>query len=359
VDERDDLSMLMLWPWLAAASFGQTAATLALQWTRAGSAESPMAAPEWASPNRVGLELSTLRLRRFDSAGEGLPARLVIAPLALHHATLVDFAAGHSLVEVLLAAAPAPLFVTEWRSASPRMSQFSIATYLAELNVAVDAIGPPVDLVGICQGGWLALVFAARFPGKVRSIVAAGSPIDIRASTSALSELVDRVPAVQFEALVRQGEGRVIGQTVLRLWGAAAPDEAAARSTLQIDAGPEAAALERRFLDWYAYTLDLPGAYYLEVVEEIYRHNRIAAGAFSALGIVIDLANVRAPIFVLAGANDAIVAPPQALAIADLAKRAAKIETRVEPCGHLSLFMGRQTLARAWPGIGRWIASAA
>jgi poly(3-hydroxyalkanoate) synthetase len=359
VDERDDLSVLMLWPWLAAAAFGQTAADLARQWTKAASLDRPLPAPVWASPNRVVLDLPTMRLRRFDSAGSGLPARLVIAPLALHHATLVDFAEGHSLVDVLLAAAPAPLFVAEWRSASPRMSHFTIATYLAELNVAIDEIGPPVDLVGICQGGWLALVYAARFPGKVRSIVAAGSPVDIRAATSALSELVDRIPAAQFEALVRHGEGRVIGQTVLNLWGATAPDEAGARLTLQIEAGPATAALERRFLDWYAYTLDLPGAYYLEVVEEIYRQNRIAQGTFSTLGLVIDLGRVRAPIFVLAGERDAIVAPPQALAIVNLARRAAKIETRIEPCGHLSLFMGRQTLARAWPGIGRWIASAA
>jgi poly(3-hydroxyalkanoate) synthetase len=352
LDKRDDLSMLMLWPWLTAAAFAR-------QWSQVPSPERPVPEPVWASPNRVVLELATMRLRRFDLVGSSLPARLVIAPLALHHATLVDFAHGHSLVDVLLKVAPAPLFVAEWRTASPSMSQFTIATYLAELNVAIDELGPPVDLVGICQGGWLALVYAARFPGKVRSIVAAGSPIDVRASASALSDLVDHTPAAQFEALVRQGEGRVIGQTVLNLWAAASPDEAGARLTLQIEPGPAAAALTRRFLDWYAYTLDLPGAYYLEVVEEIYRRNRIAQGTFSTLGLVIDLDRIRAPIFVLAGESDAIVAPPQALAIADLARRAANIDTRVEPCGHLSLYMGHQTLTRAWPGIGRWIASVA
>jgi pimeloyl-ACP methyl ester carboxylesterase len=41
----------------------------------------------------------------------------------------------------------------------------------------VDDIGPPVDLIGLCQGGWLSLVYAARFPGKVRRLVLAGAPI--------------------------------------------------------------------------------------------------------------------------------------------------------------------------------------
>ena len=44
----------------------------------------------------------------------------------------------------------------------------TIDTQLAALNVAVDDTGPPVDLIGLCQGGWLSLVYAARFPTKVR-----------------------------------------------------------------------------------------------------------------------------------------------------------------------------------------------
>ncbi|MEQ6411013.1 alpha/beta hydrolase, partial [Salmonella enterica subsp. enterica serovar Enteritidis] len=48
-----------------------------------------------------------------------------------------------------------------------------------DLNVAVDTIGPPVDLAGLCQGGWLSLLYAARFPDKVRRLVLAGSPVDV------------------------------------------------------------------------------------------------------------------------------------------------------------------------------------
>jgi pimeloyl-ACP methyl ester carboxylesterase len=51
----------------------------------------------------------------------------------------------------------------------------------AELNVVVDEIGGMADLVGLCQGGWMALVYAARFPAKVRKLVLAGASIDIAA----------------------------------------------------------------------------------------------------------------------------------------------------------------------------------
>ena len=62
------------------------------------------------------------------------------------------------------------------------MRFLGIDDYLSALNVAVDQIGGKVDLVGLCQGGWMALVYAARFPAKVRKLVLAGAPVDIRAA---------------------------------------------------------------------------------------------------------------------------------------------------------------------------------
>jgi pimeloyl-ACP methyl ester carboxylesterase len=83
------------------------------------------------------------------------------------------------------------------------MRFFSIDTYLADLNVAVDELTPPVDLVGLCQGGWLALVYAARFPGKVRRLVLAGAPVDVDAAESPMSRAVRGIPLSTFESLVR------------------------------------------------------------------------------------------------------------------------------------------------------------
>ena len=45
--------------------------------------------------NRIALELPSMRLREFSADGDGI-ATLVCAPLALHDATLTDFAPGHS-----------------------------------------------------------------------------------------------------------------------------------------------------------------------------------------------------------------------------------------------------------------------
>jgi poly(3-hydroxyalkanoate) synthetase len=349
-----------LWSLIAAATASDAVASYLGGLARAvvdGQCNHRTPEPSWATPHRVALELTTARLRDFSTRAAGTPT-LICAPYALHGATIADFAPGHSLVEALRAFGLHRVYVTEWRSASADMRYLSIDNYLADLNVMVDELGAPVDLVGLCQGGWLALVYAARFPGKVRRLVLAGAPIDVRAKSSLLSETTAQMPLSNFAEIVRLGEGRVIGHRVLDLWGPALAAEERVR-VLQLDGGSEgshATELERRFAEWYGWTLDLPGTYYLQVVSWLFKENRIARGCFPALGRIIDLAAIEVPIFLIAARDDTLVSPPQLLATATLVSTPPHaIEAVTEPCGHLSLFVGRETLARAWGRAARWL----
>jgi poly(3-hydroxyalkanoate) synthetase len=189
--------LALLWPGLAAASAGGFGFLLAKEfanlWDSQPGAREP---PPWTTRNEVALELSSVRLRDF-STGSGGIATLVCAPFALHGPMIADLAPGHSLVAALLGAGLRRVLVTDWRSATPEMRYFSIDTYLADLNVLVDQLGGTADLIGLCQGGWMALIYAARFPKKVRKLVLAGAPIDIAAGQSALSRRAKDTPLQQ------------------------------------------------------------------------------------------------------------------------------------------------------------------
>src|SRR5258705_10266439 len=284
----------------------------------------PAAAPDqmplaWATPNGVVLPLPSMRLREFSRKGSTQPPVLVSAPYALHGALIADFAPGHSLVEALQKGGVNRIYVPDWRSATPDMRYLSIDNYLADLNVAVDEIGAPVDLVGLCQGGWLSLVYAARFPGQVRRLVLAGAPVDI-STPSELSKMVAALPQQAFEQMVQQGDGLVSGEHMLKLWNLPFNQhdvEAVLQRNLG-DGSDEARRLLDRFERWDRATLDLPGTYYLEVTDQVFRQNQIARGRFVALGRRIDLAEVRLPVFLLAGAGDIGVPRDQALATAPL-----------------------------------------
>jgi poly(3-hydroxybutyrate) depolymerase len=347
------------WPMLAAVSASEVASSMAAH-VLGFDSEGDLAEqePEGATPSRIALELRTVRLRDFSMAESGIPT-LLCTPLALHGATVADLATGHSLVAALRGAGLKRLFMADWRSAGADMRFLGIDDYLADLNVLVDDVGGQADLVGLCQGGWLSLVYTARFPTKVRKLVMAGAPVDIAARQSELSAVATATPLAMFQSLVDLGNGRVIGRSVAKFWGADTVDTNDIRrslQTLQPAGSPAFAQLEAIFRRWNSWTIDVPGNYYLEVIEKLYKRNELATGGFVALGQKIDLSQVRLPIYLLVGSADEVVAPEQSLAAERLVGTPHDhLRHDTAPSNHLGLFMGRETLEDYWPRIVRWM----
>ena len=323
--------------------------------------------PAFATDNEIVLDLPTLRLRRFargmPAARGGRRARAeaprpplpTVGPYALHHASIVDLAPGHSIVERLLAEGLPEVWVAEWRSATPAMAGFGIDSCLADLLVVVDDLGGRAALVGICQGGWLSLAFAARFAAKVASLVLAGAPVDYDAAPSFLVEAARATPPAVVDALVAAGGGRALSHHLLASWGIAALDEAGMKAILQSRGSPPAA-LADRLQAWNGWAVDLPGRYFTEVFEKLFRGNALATGHFTALGRTADLRAVLGPVCLLAGRRDAIAPPGQVLAVRHLVGTPAHDMLVLQAdCDHLPLFLGRDSLAGAWARIARWL----
>ncbi|HEX3115796.1 MAG TPA: alpha/beta fold hydrolase [Bradyrhizobium sp.] len=343
------------WPTLAAASAVETAAFMAAQFLGSdGDRTAPE--PEGVTPGKTALELHTVRLRDFTMVESGIPT-LLCTPLALHGSVVADLAPGHSLVAALRGAGIERLFMADWRSASPDMRFLGIDDYLADLNVLVDHVGSPVDLIGLCQGGWLSLLYAGRFPAKVRKLVMVGAPVDIAARRSGLSAIAEATPLTIFERLVASGDGRAIGRDLAQFWRKdTAVDIRESLQTIEPTGSPEFTQLEAIFRNWNSWTIDVPGTYYLEVIEKLYKRNELVAGSFVALGQKIDLSRLRHPMYLLAGSADEVVAPEQLLATEPLVgTRPEHLRHAIAPSNHLGLFMGKRTLEDYWPQIARWM----
>jgi poly(3-hydroxyalkanoate) synthetase len=297
------------------------------------------------------LELATMRLLEGAATASDAIPTLIVAPYAVHDAAIADFAPGHSLAQALLEAGAGPLALVSWRSATANMRDFGVDAYLSDLNVAIDDLGGRASLVGLCQGGWLAALYAARFPRKVACLALAGAPLDLRAAESGVTRALAMTPPAAIEFAVAACGGRVLGSMSLLIGMPGMDREYQASAALQDE--PDAA-LRETFESWNARPCDLPGRYFLETSEWLFRENRLAEGRFPALGRACGLGDVTAPIFVLAARDDAVVAPAQATAAQSRCVR-AQVVAREAPGGHLSLFMGRRTLAEFWPDIAHWI----
>lgn len=318
--------------------------------------------PEWATKNRIQLDLDTMRLRDFSTSRRvagGVPI-LVDAPYAGHSSAIADYAKGQSLVETLLATGLEQVLVTDWKSATEAMRDFDIDKYLAEINVAVDDLGGRVALVGLCQGGWMSAMYACRFPERVATLVLAGSPIDTDAGHGAIKRLAHELPLSFYEEMVASGGGRMLGQFMLAGWKNMHPGENYLGKFIDLYEHIEDKcyiARTEQFERWYENPIDLPGRYYLQAIGDLFQKNRFARGEFVGLGKRLSLGDITAPLYLLAGEADDITTKEQVFAAEQLVGTPpSRIEKRLVPGGHIGLFMGSRTLREVWPGIGTWIA---
>jgi polyhydroxyalkanoate depolymerase len=249
--------------------------------------------------------------------------------------------------------------VTDWKGATPDMRDFDIDKYLAEINVAVDDLGGTVNLIGLCQGGWMSAMLASRFPAKVRSLVLAGAPIDTDAGTGPIKQMAHRLPMSFYEQLVAAGGGLMPGRFMLAGWKNMHPDAQFVDKYLDLYQHIEDRSYVARtehFERWYENALDLPGRYYLQAIEQLFKDNRLAKGEFVALGRRLRLKDITIPVYLLAGAQDDVTTPEQVFNAEALVGTARHdIDKKLVPGGHIGLFMGTDTLRNTWPQIGRWI----
>jgi poly(3-hydroxyalkanoate) synthetase len=315
--------------------------------------------PTLATENRVRLDLRTMLLRDYGTGG-GVPT-LVDAPHAGHTAMIADYRKGQSLVETLLRNGIGHVALTDWKSATDDMKDLEIDNYLAELVVAIDDLGGRVNLVGLCQGGWVAAMIAARFPEKINALVLAGAPIDTDAGDGPLKRMVHASPLSFYEELVAMGGGLMKGKFMLQGWKNMHPTQHYIQDHIDlyehID-DPAYVAKEEAFKSWYENPIDLPGRWYLQVIQQLFKENRLARGEFVGLGRKLRLKHIKCPVYLLAGAADDITTPEQVLeADRYLGTPKADIVKKTVPGGHIGLFMGARTLKEDWPAIAHWLAT--
>ncbi len=264
--ELTGVNVPMFWPMLAAARMDEQGLELYaknLEFLSEETKIQQLQRPAPATANRAMLDLRTMVFRDYSPPeGKGIPT-IVDAPYAGHSAVIADYYKGQSLVETLLANGLDRVFLTDWKSATTDMKDLEIDQYLAELNVCVDDLGGRVNLIGLCQGGWLSAMYAARFPGKVVSLVLAGAPIDTDAGNGSVKRMAHIYPVAFYQELVELGGGLMRGATMLRGWKNMHPEQKYIQEHIDLYEHVDDRAYLRKeetFEAWYENPIDLLAA---------------------------------------------------------------------------------------------------
>ncbi len=319
--------------------------------------------PEWATENEIVNELNCFKMRKFSKKDSSAIPTLILPPFAGHYSTITDYAEDQSLVQHLMDYGLENVYSLDYNSATEEMKYYDIDNYLMELDIMIDDLGGKANLIGLCQGGWYASIFAARFPNKVQTLTVAGAPIDTQAGDGYLQNIVANAPDTFFDNLVNMGQGIMDGKLLLQGFKNMNPFDHYWQKYIDLYKyvqGPhnDKEALERfmAFEIWYENTLKLPGRWYRQVIEELFKNNNFLKGKFKALGKLVKPEAITCPVYLLGGERDDITLPVQVLEAANhIGTPKDKIGQGIAKAGHIGLFMSRSVLKSNWKDIAEWL----
>ncbi len=294
------------------------------------------------------------RYRPIAASGGGAPLLIVFA--LVNRPTVLDLQPDRSMIRRLLAAGR-DVYLLDWGTPDRGDRHVGLAdAVLGTLHRAVVAIADAhgtVDLLGVCQGGTLALTYASLEPERLRRLVTMVTPVDFGTPDNLLAKWIR---GVDVERLV-DTFGNVPGELLNVAFLALMPFRLTLQKYLAIvDGADDPVQLENflRMERWIFDSPDQPGRLFREFVQLYFQENRLVRGGMSLAGRPVDLARVTMPVLNVYATQDHLVPPAASRPLAGLVGT-RRYEELAFDGGHIGIYVSRR--AEAVPvAIDAWLA---
>jgi poly(3-hydroxyalkanoate) synthetase len=280
--------------------------------------------------------------------------------MAGHASTIVDFK-DQSQVQLALRHGLTNLYVVDWQGATSETSNTTIEDRIGFIRHCVTLLGGKVNLIGDCQGGWEASIYASLYPGTVNALIVAGAPIDT--SVDRMPQLAPLIKAFELAgptvtdavlaAMVAYEGGVHRGLSQIALFMAMHPTTHLANHIKLFGDIRKPGAIEQftKQYNWYFYPVDMSGALFKWVLPHLFIRNEFYRGVLDVGGRPAKLSAITCPVFLLAGESDDITPAPQMMNMANKLNARVHVHDLMVPGGHLGLFIGRNSQNNYWPKV--------
>jgi polyhydroxyalkanoate synthase len=211
-----------------------------------------------------------------------------------------------------------------------------------------------VNLMGICQGGTLSIIYSALHPEKVQNLVTLVTPVDFSTNDGLLfrwakdmniDRLVDTYGAVPGEFL---NNGFAMLKPMMKV--------SKYMSLLDMLQEKEKMLNFLRMEKWINDSPNQAGECFRQFLKDLYQDNKLVKGELVLGGKKVSLKNVTMPLLNIYAAEDHLVPPAATIPLNELVGTKDN-ELYKFPGGHIGVFVGNRSQKELAPAVHKFLST--
>jgi polyhydroxyalkanoate synthase len=311
------------------------------------------------SPKTAVYQEDKLTLYRYDRETPATYKTPVLIVYALVNTyKMLDLQPDRSYIKNLMKAG-LDVYLIDWGYPTKGDRYLDMNDYVnGYINNCVDTIRKnnkveKVNILSICQGGTLSVIYSALHPDKVKNLVTHVTPIDFNTNDGLLFRWSKDM---DFDKLVDANYGLIPGEflnqgfDMLKPMMKAQKQQALSASLEDKDKLMNFLRMEK----WIGESPAQAGECFRQFMKELYQQNKLVKGELVVGGEKVNLKNLTAPLMNIYATEDHLVPPAATIPLNDLVGSKDK-ELYSFKGGHIGVFVGGKSQKELAPAVTDWL----
>jgi polyhydroxyalkanoate synthase subunit PhaC len=291
------------------------------------------------------------------SARRGALRPVLICFALVNRPYILDLQPDRSLVRRLLEAGLS-VYLIDWDDPDEADRRIDLEEYIeshlggAVRHILADHDLDALNLLGVCQGGVLSLVYTALHRERIANLVTLTTPVDFHTPDNLLSKWVRRVDTRLIEA-----SGNIPGEVLNALFLALMPLRLTQQKYVRLLSGSADQQAIEDFVRMEKWIFDSPpqaAVALAQFVRWFYQENRLIRGTLEIAGHRVNLGDIRQPLLNLYALEDHIV-PAAASAVLKECVGSRDYSACAVATGHIGMYVSRAARTQIPARIISWL----
>jgi polyhydroxyalkanoate synthase len=311
------------------------------------------------SPKTAVYSEDKLTLYRYDRDSDATYKTPVLIVYALVNTyKMLDLQPDRSYIKNLLNAGM-DVYLIDWGYPTKGDRFISMDDYVnGYINNCVDFVRKKnrvekLNILSICQGGTLSVIYASLFPTKIKNLVTHVTPIDFSTNDGMLFRWSKDM---NFDSLVDGNHGIIPGDFLNQGFDMLKPMMKVQKHQALTNSLDDKDKLMNflRMEKWISESPDQAGECFRQFMKDLYQQNKLVKGELVVGGKKVNLKNLTSPLLNIYATEDHLVPPAATIPLNDLVGSTDK-ELYSFKGGHIGVFVGGKSQKELAPAVAAWL----